>query len=397
MLVILEWVLWSSVTMLVIVNIGYPLLLAVSWPLLRRHAVATKVAPSAPPVMLIVAAYNEESVIARKLENCLQLDYPRDKLQIVVASDGSTDRTEEIVESYAARDIVLAKFPRTGKTGIQNRLARCARADILVFSDANAFYRADAIDKLVRHFAAPSVGGVCGQLVYRVRDAAAGRSERLYWDYEKFMKLRESALSSVVGANGSIYAVRRSDYVPIDDGLISDLVEPLALVRSGKRVVYEPEAISEEEPSDSYGIEFRRKVRILTRSIVGLISMRELLNPLRFGIFSLQLIMHKLLRFVTPLFLIFAVVALTGLAVAGRYLPVFVMTATGIAVALLVGRTVSAVRMNAIVRCCHLAYYYLMVNYALMLAWANVWHGRRMALWSPERTEPRDRSRGPTI
>jgi len=388
MLVILEWVLWSSVALLAIGIIGYPLLLAVTWPLLRRRAITPEAPPTAPRVMLLVAAYNEEAVIARKLENCLQLDYPRDKLEIVVASDGSTDRTEEIVESYAARGVVLAKFPRTGKTGMQNRVARSARGDILVFSDANALYRADAIAKLVRHFAVPSVGGVCGQLVYRARNAAAGRSESLYWDYEKFMKLRESALSSVVGANGSIYAVRRADYVPIDDGLISDLVEPLALVRSGKRVVYEPQAISEEDPSDSYGIEFRRKVRILTRAILGLISMRELLNPLRFGIFSVQLFMHKLLRFLTPLFLILAAVALTGLALGGRYLPVFVVCATGIAAALWVGRAGNALRLNPLVRCCHLVYYYLMVNYAMLLAWANIWHGRRMTLWAPERADP---------
>jgi cellulose synthase/poly-beta-1,6-N-acetylglucosamine synthase-like glycosyltransferase len=388
MSVIFEWVLWSSVTLLVMVTVGYPMLLAVTCSLTRRRAEVAELASPASRVVLVVAAYNEEAVIARKLENCLQLDYPRDKLEIVVASDGSTDRTEEIVKTYAARGIVLAKFPRTGKTGMQNRVARSSRGDILVFSDANALYRPDAIQKLVRHFAAPSVGGVCGQLVYRVREAAAGRSERLYWDYEKFMKLRESALSSVVGANGSIYAVRRSDYVPIDEGLISDLVEPLALVRSGKRVVYEPDAISEEEPSASYGIEFRRKVRILTRSILGLFSMRELLNPLRFGIFSVQLIMHKLLRFLTPLFLILAGVSLTGLALGGRYLLVFAVTATGIAVALWVGRAMRSLPLNPLVRCCHLIYYYLMVNYALMLAWANVLRGRHMTLWSPERAEP---------
>src|SRR5690606_3888558 len=128
----------------------------------------------------------------------------------------------------------------------------------------------------------------------RATGEAAGNSERAYWSYEKFMKQRESDLSSVVGANGSIYAVRRSDYVQLDEGLISDLVEPLALVRAGKRVVFEPEAISLEEPSASYEMEFRRKVRILTRSIVGLLSMRALFNPFRYGVFSLQLFMHKL-------------------------------------------------------------------------------------------------------
>jgi len=387
MLVVLQWVLWSCVAMILVVTVGYPLFLALAWPFARgRCAIRSDLHP-APRVTLIIAAYNEEAVIGPKLENCLQLDYPRDRLEIVVASDGSTDRTDEIVAAYAARGIALAKFPRMGKTAMQNRMARRAQGEILVFSDANAAYRRDAIAKLVGHFGDSAVGGVCGQLVYRAREGAAGSSERLYWDYEKLMKRRESALSSVVGANGSIYAVRRADYVQIGDGLISDLVEPLALVRSGKRVVYEPEAISEEEPSVSYGMEFRRKVRILTRGILGLISMRELLNPLHFGIFSLQLIMHKLLRFVTPLFLILAAVALTGLATGGRYRPLFVITLIGVAAAMLVGRRVRTLRSNPFVRCCHIVYYYLLVNYALVLAWANVWQGRHMTLWSPERTE----------
>lgn len=378
----LEWVLWLSVLAVVAVTVGYPVFLALSGPLVRRRR---RLDAAEPTVSLIVSAYNEEAVIARRLENALELDYPPGRLEIVVASDGSTDRTDEIVRSFADRGVLLRRFPRTGKTGVQNLSARAAAAEILVFSDANASYRPDAIRKLVRNFAEPDVACVCGQLVYRVAGEAAGDCERSYWDYEKFMKRRESDLSSLIGANGSIYAVRRADYVEIDNGLISDFVEPLALVRNGRRVVYEPEAVSVEEASDSYGVEFRRKVRILTRSIRGLLHMRALLNPLRYGVFSFQLLMHKLLRYLVPLFLIAGALSLAGLAVGGRYRVLSLAALGAVMVAVLVGRGLRSARANVLVRGCGLLYYYLMVNCALLLAWVNIFRGTRMVLWAPER------------
>ena len=223
----LERLFWFSAIMVALVTVGYPIFLALSGPLVRRRR---RLDDAEPTVSLIVSAYNEEAVIARRLGNALELDYPRERLEIIVASDGSTDRTDDIVRSFADRGVLLRSYPRTGKTGVQNLTARTATGEILVFSDANASYRPDAIRKLVRNFAEPDVACVCGQLVYRVAGDAAGDCERSYWDYEKFMKRRESDLSSLIGANGSIYAVRRADYVEIDNDLISDLVEPLALV-----------------------------------------------------------------------------------------------------------------------------------------------------------------------
>jgi cellulose synthase/poly-beta-1,6-N-acetylglucosamine synthase-like glycosyltransferase len=375
---------WFSVAAVVLITLGYPVFLALAGPFARRPR---RVDESEPWVTLIISAYNEESTIAEKLNNCLDLDYPRDKLEVVVAADGSTDRTNAIVESYADRGIVLAAFPRTGKTGIQNRVALRARGEVLIFSDANASYNADAVRKLVRNFSDPQVGGVCGQLDYLVDAEGAGSSESLYWRYEKFIKRRESELSSVVGANGSIYAVRRSDYVQLDEDMISDFVEPLALVRSGKRVVYEPQAVSIEAASTSYGTEYRRKVRILTRSIRGLVRMRQLLNPSRFGIFAVQLIMHKLLRFLTPAFLIAGVTALTGLALLGKYVAPFLIAVTSTTFAAIVASRQTSDRPSMFVRACHLLYYYILTNCALVLAWRNVVRGDRMTLWTPERSQ----------
>jgi cellulose synthase/poly-beta-1,6-N-acetylglucosamine synthase-like glycosyltransferase len=380
----LEWILWFSMIVVVFVTMGYPVFLALCGPLARRRR---QIDGTERHVSLIIAAYNEEAVIASKIENALALDYPRERLEILVASDGSTDRTDQIAQSFGNRGVFLRRFPRTGKTGMQNEMAKIAKGEVLVFSDANAFYQPDAIRKLVRNFADPVVACVCGQLVYSVSGAGAGTSERSYWDYEKFMKQRESDLSSAIGANGSIYAVRRADYVEIDKDLISDFVEPLALVLRRKRVVYEPEAISVEAASTTYGAEFRRKVRILTRSIQGLLHMRALLNPLRYGIFSFQLLMHKFLRFLTPLFLITSFASLAALAVIGRYRVLFMLTVVALAIAVVVGRGVINERSNPLIRASHMLYYYLMVNYALVLAWANILRGKRLTFWAPERKD----------
>lgn len=378
----IEWSLWLSILMVILITMGYPVILTFLGLLIDRPR---RFDDAEPTVSLIIAAYNEEACIARKIENTIAIDYPRDRLDIIVASDGSSDHTDEIVQSFSHLGINLHRFPRTGKTGVQNQVAKIAKGEILIFSDANAMYRPDAIRKLVRNFSDTEVACVSGQLIYQTDRIGAGDSERSYWDYEKFMKRRESDLSSLIGANGSIYAVRRADYVEIDNDLISDLVEPLELVRRGKRVIYEPEAISVEEASSTYGDEFRRKVRILTRSIRGVLHMRALFNPFRYRFFSFQLFMHKLMRYLTPLFLLTGFISLTVLAVLGSYRPLFLLAAGLVLAAIFVGRGLQPPRQNLMIRICHLLYYYLMVNYALALAWINVLKGTRMILWAPDR------------
>jgi len=372
--------------MIFLVTVGYPIFLTLAGLLIHRRWRRDDTAE--PTVSLIVSAYNEEKIIAQKLENTLALDYPRGRLEIIVASDGSTDHTDEITQSFSNRGVLLRRFPRIGKTGVQNEVVRTAKGEILVFSDANAFYRPDAIRKLVRNFADPEVACVSGQLVYKVDREDAGsceNCERRYWDYEKFMKQRESNLSSLIGANGSIYAVRRADYVEISNDLISDFVEPLMLVQRGKRVVYEPEAISVEEYSTTYEGELQRKNRILTRAIHGLLHMQALLNPFRYGIFSFQLLMHKLLRYLMPLFLVTGFVSLAALAAVGRYRVLFLLVVVALTVATLVTQETRLHRSNLLVRACSLLYYYLVVNYALVLAWINICRGKRMIFWAPDR------------
>ena len=350
---------------------------------IKRKEILPENLENAPFVSLIIAVYNEEKVIRAKLENSLRLNYPEKKLEIIVASDGSTDRTNEIVRSFENRGIKLYQYERVGKTGIQNETVKKAKGEILVFSDANAIYHKDAIRKLVRNFFYDGVGCVCGQLFYRKKDGTHFASgEILYWKYENFLKNKENRISSLIGANGSIYAIRKSDYVEIDVELISDLVEPLEIVKRGKRVAYEPEAISYEESSSFVKEEFNRKVRILTRSIFALLHMKCLFDPLSYGIFAIQLLVHKMLRYLVPLFLMTGALSLVFLIENKFYFVLFCLLMV-LSLLTIVGKFSRNKR--AYFRLFNLIYYYAMVNYALIFAWINIVRGRKITVWRPER------------
>ncbi len=379
----LEWIFWFSIAFVLLVTFGYPFLLLIFCLFKKRRELSPGDLESEPTVSLIISAYNEEEVIETKIKNSLALDYPEEKLEIVVASDGSTDETNNIVRSFENRGIILYEYERLGKTGIQNETVKKVKGEFLVFSDANAMYDEDAIRKLVRNFTDDKVGCVCGQLTYKNKDKIHGSSAEIsYWDYEKYLKKFESRVSSLIGANGSIYAVRKSDYVEIGSDLISDLVEPLEIVKKGKRVVYEHDAISMEESSPSIEHEFKRKVRILTRSIHGILHMKELFNPLRYGIFAIQLLVHKLFRYLIPFFLVTAAISLVFLTHEGFYYLIFCLMMAAIIMAIMLKFTKGENKQNQSLT---LFYYYILVNYAVVLAWGNVIGGNKITIWSTER------------
>lgn len=285
------------------VYVGYPLLILLL-AMFRRRKVHSDDAFE-PTVSLIVAAYNEEQTIAAKLKNCLELDYPRHKLELIVFSDASTDRTDEIVKGYEKDGIILLSLTeRSGKTAGQNLAVTRAQGEIIVFSDANAYWRPDAVRKIVRNFHDPSVGCVCGELIYFSRDKTLiGDAEGVYWSYEKLLKRLEDRAASILGANGSIYALRKALYVPLPEDIISDFIEPLKIIEQGYRTIYEPAAISYEPPTTNFAEEYQRKKRIINRSFYALLYYRSLLNPIKHLVLSWQLVSHKILRWLIPFYL----------------------------------------------------------------------------------------------
>lgn len=297
---------WISLAAVGYVYLGYPAVLSI---LARFHSRPARQAAIFPSVSLIIAAYNETGVIGRKVANSLALDYPQDKLQIIVVADGSSDDTAAVVQPYAAQGVLLLHNPeRRGKSAALNRGAAVATGEILVFSDANAFYLPDALQKLVRNFHDPAVGGVSGRKTIRDSEAAVNQSEGLYWRYESFIKAKESQVGSTTGVVGEMMAVRRDLFQPIPEHIIcDDAYLAYSLLRQGHRVLYEPEAISWETSAATTQGEMTRRRNINAGRYQLLFQPR--LWPWNNPLALFQLISHKFLRLLLPFFMASAFVA----------------------------------------------------------------------------------------
>jgi len=279
---------WASLLLLAWTHVVYPLFAAALARVVPRRVRKDQIEPT---VAVIITAYNEEPVIARRIENLLELDYPREKLQIVVTSDASSDRTEEIARGYDA--VTVISNPRGGKVAAQDAAVRKTESEIVAFSDANATWSPDALRKLVQAFADPDVAYVCGRL--NILDAEGSNKEGVYWRYEMVQRAAESTLGSVTGGNGSIYALRRDDYVEVDPRFGHDLSLPYLMVQRGRRAVYEPDAHAWERPTPTNETEYRRKVRMFEHCwlIVLRGKMLRRLGPL----YGLEIVSHRLLRY----------------------------------------------------------------------------------------------------
>ncbi len=290
-MIVVEILFWASLAALVWTHVGYPLAIALAARVRGRGATE---APETPTVAVIIAAHDEESVILRRIENLRALDYPAEKLELVVTSDASTDGTEALAEAAGVRVI---RNPRGGKVAAQDRAVRETSSEIVAFSDANATWAPDALRRLVSVFADPAVAYVCGQL--RLEAADGSNREGLYWRYEMAVRAAESRLGSVTGGNGSIYALRRSDYVEVDPRFGHDLSLPYLMVQRGRRAIYEPAAIASEKPTPSNESEYRRKVRMFEHCwlIVLRGKMLRRLGPL----YLLQIVSHRFLRYASGL------------------------------------------------------------------------------------------------
>ena len=311
-------VFWAALFLVVYTYLIYPVLL---WLL----AVGRKVPEYAPlgewpAASLIIAAHNEEAVLRAKLENALAMDYPAERLDIIVVSDASTDGTDRIAAEFAERGVRLHRQAvRGGKTEAQNAGVRLARGQFLAFSDANSMYAPNALKRLLAPFADERVGCVCGELQYaNPDDQGAGKGEGLYWRYEQFLKHRESLLSSALGANGAIYALRRELFVELRGDIISDFVAPLYAWQRGFRIAYEPTAVATEYSSVRFGDELRRRRRIVSRSLYGLWTAASVLNPFAHFFFAFQMFSHKVLRWLVPVWLL-AVLAVNIALAASEY------------------------------------------------------------------------------
>jgi cellulose synthase/poly-beta-1,6-N-acetylglucosamine synthase-like glycosyltransferase len=343
---------WSSLGALAWTQAGYPLAAAALARLRGRPVRKREIEPT---ITLIVAAHDEEDVIERRLANLLELDYPADMLEIVVASDASTDRTDELVDAVAARDphVRLLPCPRGGKVAAQNRAVRATAGEILAFSDANAQWKPDALRKLVRNFADPDVAYVCGGHFYEAADGT--NREGTYWRFESWLRRNESHLGSITGGIGPIYAVRREDYVEVDPRFGHDLALPYLMVQRGRRAVFEPEAVAWEKPSRDIEDEYRRKVRMFEHCWLIVIRGRMLrrLGPT----YLLEILSHRHLRYGSGLLHLILLGSSIALAGAGLVYQVALGAQVGLLLAALAG--------------VGLARYYVLVTWATVASLFN--------------------------
>jgi cellulose synthase/poly-beta-1,6-N-acetylglucosamine synthase-like glycosyltransferase len=373
---------WGALGVIAWVYVGYPVVLGVV-AAVRRKPVQRR--PIEPPVSLIICAYNEERDIRRKLEETLACDYPADKLEVIVASDGSTDRTDDIVRDFAPRVRLLRVEGRGGKTVAQNAAVAAATGDILVFSDVTTVYAPGAIRAMVENFADPCVGCVGGDLHYEKdphNPSAQGRA--LFWGYERQLRVWESQVHSIVGVAGCVYAMRRELYEPLDPGAISDFVQPGMVTERGWRTVLEPEALAfEPVESHSLGEELHRRARVITRGLRGAFRMPALLNPLRHPWFATLLWSHRVLRWLVPVFLLILLAA--SLVLAGRGTIYGLALAGQLAVygAGLLAFLLERARVR--VPGAFIPLYFCVVNLAPLLALAWLARGERKVVWETGR------------
>jgi hypothetical protein len=353
----LEIVFWGSVALLVYTHAGYPLLL---WVLARARARPTYAEVGAPPaVSVIVAAYDEEALVAGKVANLLALDYPEARLEVVVASDGSSDRTVERARAAGAH--LVLDLPRRGKVRAQDAAVERASGEILAFSDANSVWAPDALWQLVAPFADPRVGYVCGQLRFTRPDGT--NQEGVYWRYELALRALESALAGVTGGNGAIYATRREAYLVVDPRMGHDLSFPFNMVKRGWRAVYAPGAWAEEKMVPSIEGEFARKRRMMSHAW-PIVLRGGMLSPRGYGpLYAWQIGSHRVLRYASPFLHMVALGANLPLLAHGPLYAATLIAQLTLLLAAALGPFFSA-------RPFRLAYYYVLVTASLA---AGLW------------------------
>ena len=337
-----------------------------------------------PPVTMVVAVYNEEAVLAEKLANFRALEYPPDRLTLLVGSDGSSDGTDALLRAAAGADarIRFAAFPRGGKLRTINRLMRLVETPFVVFSDANSMYEPDAIATLMQHFADDGVGAVCGNLLLRgVSSGVSSEGERTYWSWENTIKDAEARYATALGATGGIYAIRSPLFhpQPEDTQVADDLLLPLRIAADGYRVVYESGAVAIEETSPNMREDFRRKIRVARTSFNALPHIARVCSryPLRVRV---MLFVHKLLRWLGPLWLLLAA---AGILLLPPGTPREVLLYAAAAVGVLTAAGWLADLFGRQLGLLSLPFFFIATNAALLIAWVTLPFRRPPPTWEP--------------
>lgn len=327
-----------------------------------------------PTVSVLIAAHNEEGCIRQKIENTLAFDYPREKLEIIIGSDGSTDATDAMVQQYAPQGVKLSSAPRVGKARVLNRLAELATGEVWLFTDANTHIERDALKQLVAHTTSPWVGGVCGRLELIPPNGATAK-EGMYWRYENLLKYYESKRGALMGANGGLYLLRRSEWRPLPpDTIVDDFLVTMRVIVRGQKLIYEPSAVAKEETAVDLQGEFNRRVRIAAGNFQSLRSLWPLLVRPDFAGFAFW--SHKMLRWTAPFLLGIAFVSSALLANQLIYALIFLGQGAFYTLAML-----SRLGVASGIRGASTARYFVEMNLALAVGLFRHLRGAQKATW----------------
>ena len=381
----MEITFWLGLFAIFHAYLGYP---ACLWLLALIKTTPVKMENITPSVSLVISVYNEERVLARKIENTLDLDYPEELLEIVIISDGSTDKTNNIIRENAERNrnILPCIMPTNkGKTACLNDFVPKLRGEIVLFSDANAFYDRDLVLKIVRSFADEKVGYVTGSTKYFSSIESEGiEATSLYSRLERLVKKLETRIGSCVGADGAVFAIRKPLYKPPPPHGMNDFDVPLSIIKGGHRGILDPQVHCREEAVSTMKGEFRRHIRITSRTIRAIFSHTDLLNPFRYRVFSFQFVCHKLLRFLVPLLMLLILFSTIMLAIQGSH---FYQLGLILQVILYLAAVMSPVvpaksRIGRLFALCHSFVY---INAAIFWGWISFLSGETYGTWVPVR------------
>lgn len=374
---------WLSAALVGYTYVGFPALVLTR---ARVRPRPHRPGPITPTVSVVIAARNEVAVIATKLANLLSCDYPADRLEVVVASDGSEDGTVAAATAGGDARVRVLDLPRVGKAAALNAAVAATGGDVLVFTDANSMFARDALRALVAPFADDEVGGVAGDQRYEADGGEAGvaEGERGYWSFDRLLKQAESDAGHVISATGAIYAIRRSLFRPVPDGVTDDFATSTGVICQGRRLVFAANAAAYEPVGASAEVEFGRKVRVITRGLNGVLARRELLDPRHHGFYALQLFSHKVLRRLMAIPLLAMTVSGASLM---RRSPVYLVVALGQGAILGLGAAglLLGARPLARTRVLALPAYFCLVNLASLQAALNVLRRRPIDRWEPQR------------
>ena len=374
---------WLSLFILAFIYVVYPCLEMLRAILLAK---SYQVRPYTPSITVLIAAYNEQRCIQTRIENILSLDYPAELVTIVVASDGSDDGTCKIVEEMHCPNVQLLKLPRSGKGVAINAAAAAAQGDVLVFTDANSHFRSDALRQLVQPLADERVGGVAGNQVYtsNANHSTAADGEQMYWSFDRWLKTAQSAAGSVTSATGAIYAIRRSLFQSVPQFVMDDFFISTGVVFQGYRLVFAPKAIALEPVAADAQTEYQRKIRVAHQGLAAVMYRRSLLNPLRYGWYSWQLLSHKVLRRlgIIPLLVLF-VASLLAVREGTFFQMALFLQITFYLLAAVPLFNRSSTKKQA--KFFTVPYFFCLANVAAGIAVWRLLRGRQIEFWQPER------------